>query len=452
MDELLENEATAPVWSVPATVRTCGRTAGTLGRLPRARSLPTAATTSEPVPKAALTRSSSTWLRATPRLRLITPGALSDRGVEPGDHAGRRQRALGVGVPGAQDGLRVDADDAGRVRRRADDGADRGPVRVAVAGAEHLGVQRFRARPPGELRVRQVEAGVDHGDRLARARRLGAVGADHLDPPLGRDERVARGDVADDAYGAVGLGGADEPGARGGPAGSARAAGVRRRQIPKRRETGLPPASARATSARRPPVTSTTANGWPPSGCTAAAGAAARSRSSSSAARDGWAPAAERGAHESEGDQDPEAQAGQNSSDAGISRRRRQSRGAGRRPSRARSSCSARAGRRRGRGRLDPAGHRSGRASSSSRASSTAPSPSRPSSPRASCSSGCWRWSCALGRTRDGPRFGPRTIDLDLLVYGDVERRRARADRPASTAGRAAASCSSRSPSSTPSS
>ena len=26
-----------------------------------------------------------------------------------------------------------------------------------------------------------------------------------------------------------------------------------------------------------------------------------------------------------------------------------------------------------------------------------------------------------LGRTRDGPRFGPRTIDLDLLVYGDVE-------------------------------
>jgi 2-amino-4-hydroxy-6-hydroxymethyldihydropteridine diphosphokinase len=25
----------------------------------------------------------------------------------------------------------------------------------------------------------------------------------------------------------------------------------------------------------------------------------------------------------------------------------------------------------------------------------------------------------ALGRTRDGPRFGPRTIDLDLLVYGE---------------------------------
>ena len=26
-----------------------------------------------------------------------------------------------------------------------------------------------------------------------------------------------------------------------------------------------------------------------------------------------------------------------------------------------------------------------------------------------------------LGRTRTGPRFGPRTIDLDLLAYGDVE-------------------------------
>jgi 2-amino-4-hydroxy-6-hydroxymethyldihydropteridine diphosphokinase len=27
----------------------------------------------------------------------------------------------------------------------------------------------------------------------------------------------------------------------------------------------------------------------------------------------------------------------------------------------------------------------------------------------------------ALGRTRDGPRYGPRTIDLDLLLYGDAE-------------------------------
>jgi 2-amino-4-hydroxy-6-hydroxymethyldihydropteridine diphosphokinase len=26
-----------------------------------------------------------------------------------------------------------------------------------------------------------------------------------------------------------------------------------------------------------------------------------------------------------------------------------------------------------------------------------------------------------LGRTREGPRFGPRTIDLDLLVFGDLQ-------------------------------
>ncbi len=26
----------------------------------------------------------------------------------------------------------------------------------------------------------------------------------------------------------------------------------------------------------------------------------------------------------------------------------------------------------------------------------------------------------ALGRHRDGPRFGPRTVDLDLLLYGDA--------------------------------
>jgi 2-amino-4-hydroxy-6-hydroxymethyldihydropteridine diphosphokinase len=34
----------------------------------------------------------------------------------------------------------------------------------------------------------------------------------------------------------------------------------------------------------------------------------------------------------------------------------------------------------------------------------------------------------ALGRRRDAPRFGPRTIDLDLLLYGDE-----RLDEPALT-------------------
>ena len=44
----------------------------------------------------------------------------------------------------------------------------------------------------------------------------------------------------------------------------------------------------------------------------------------------------------------------------------------------------------------------------------------------------------ALGRTRDGPRFGPRTIDLDLLLYGDGRDRRAGARGAASATARAA--------------
>ena len=31
-----------------------------------------------------------------------------------------------------------------------------------------------------------------------------------------------------------------------------------------------------------------------------------------------------------------------------------------------------------------------------------------------------------LGRIRDGPRFGPRTLDLDLLLYGHEQTRGAR--------------------------
>ena len=27
----------------------------------------------------------------------------------------------------------------------------------------------------------------------------------------------------------------------------------------------------------------------------------------------------------------------------------------------------------------------------------------------------------AMGRTREGPKYGPRTLDLDLLLYGDLE-------------------------------
>ena len=42
-----------------------------------------------------------------------------------------------------------------------------------------------------------------------------------------------------------------------------------------------------------------------------------------------------------------------------------------------------------------------------------------------------------LGRTREGPRYGPRTVDLDLLLIDGVTRRRAGADGPAPAAARA---------------
>jgi len=36
----------------------------------------------------------------------------------------------------------------------------------------------------------------------------------------------------------------------------------------------------------------------------------------------------------------------------------------------------------------------------------------------------------AHGRTRTGPRFGPRTLDLDLLLYGDLVRHESGVDLP----------------------
>ena len=287
-------------------------------------------------------------------------------------------------------------------------------MRVAVARAQYLGVEQLGARAPGELGMRDVEAGVDHGHGLAGPRRFGAVGADHRDPPLGRDERVTRGRVMQYAYGPVGLGRTHE------------ACPAERRQDP----LGRGPAQTPDPEASR--------NRLP---------ASERERDLSAAARDldererlgaerldrrraGGRTlvqeligsmrglGTERGAHENEGDQGPDAQPGQNSSDAGIYRPRRQSRRAGG-DHRARPPTPVRAGRRPGGGRLDPARDRSGRAPRAAALPQRRPRPSRPSSPRASCSIGCSRSSSELGRTRGGARFGPRTIDLDLLVYGE---------------------------------
>ena len=82
------------------------------GGCPCRRSLPTAATTSDPLPKAAFTRSWRIWLRATPRLRLITLGPAADGGVE----AGRPRRRWSA-RPAGRRHPRSGARPAGRRRR-----------------------------------------------------------------------------------------------------------------------------------------------------------------------------------------------------------------------------------------------------------------------------------------------------------------------------------------------
>ena len=50
-----------------------------------------------------------------------------------------------------------------------------------------------------------------------------------------------------------------------------------------------------------------------------------------------------------------------------------------------------------------------------------------------------------LGRVRDGMRWGPRTIDLDLLVFGDRGRTTSRGSRCRTRSSPSGSSCSSRS-------
>ena len=118
-----------------------------------------------------------------PRLMLMTLGPRRMRGVETRRSHSASERAAPVRVPDAQRGVRVDADDAEPVRRRA-------PTIDATAvpcGCPSFADQRLRVQGPTsgaarELLVRQVETGVDHRHRLARRRRrLGPVGADRCE-------------------------------------------------------------------------------------------------------------------------------------------------------------------------------------------------------------------------------------------------------------------------------
>ena len=108
--------------------------------------------------------------------------------------------------------LRIDADDADAVRGRPDDRSDRGSVEV-VTCRRRSGVRARRVGSAGELRVRDVDAGVDDRDRDARAgrrrRRVAPTDASHHSS---LDERIDRARL--DGAGAVRLDSADEAGAR----------------------------------------------------------------------------------------------------------------------------------------------------------------------------------------------------------------------------------------------
>ena len=111
--------------------------------------------------------------------------ALDD--VAGGDPVSERAR-----VPDLEIRLRIDADDPEAVRRRRGGRGDGRAVLVGLGG-RGLRVQRGRRRPVRELLVREVDAGVDDRQRLARAGRLGSVEPDKGGPPLQAvEERTGR--------------------------------------------------------------------------------------------------------------------------------------------------------------------------------------------------------------------------------------------------------------------
>ena len=98
---------------------------------------------------------------------------------------------------------------------------------------------------------------------------------------------------------------------------------------------------------------------------------------------------------------------------------------------------------------LDPARDRAGRLRRPARFLNAAAALETVARRRGSCSSACSRSSAARPRQGEGPRFGPRTIDLDLLLYGDETIDEPGLDRARIRAWPSGASRSSRSPSST---
>ena len=98
------------------------------------------------------------------------------------------------GIPGAEYRLGIDADETEAVVRRRDEGPDRGSV-LAADSLGLLRIQRLRIGAAEELRVRDVDAGIDDRHGPPGGRRREGVDADRGAPPLGRNERV--GEVVD---------------------------------------------------------------------------------------------------------------------------------------------------------------------------------------------------------------------------------------------------------------
>ena len=130
-------------------------------------------------------------LLLAPEAEVDHAGALTGGLGDALDRGALVEDSEGAGIPDPQHRLGIDPDDSEAVVRGGDHGADLGAVVLLVVG-RRLSVHQDRVRPARELRVRDVESGIDHRHRLAGARRVDAVGADRAPPPLGRHERVGR--------------------------------------------------------------------------------------------------------------------------------------------------------------------------------------------------------------------------------------------------------------------
>ena len=190
------------------TVRTWGRLAGYSAGFPFWRLFPAAATTSD---ARALRDGDHPVDERVPDLgaeaEVDDARPEVDRRVEAADDVARGDSDPGrARVPEVEVRLRIDADDAQAVPRRRCDRRDRRAVLLVLAGRA-LPVERGRERAARELLVREVDAGVDDRQRLARTGRDRAVRVDERDPPIGslgrrglqRRERLVGRDLGDEA-------------------------------------------------------------------------------------------------------------------------------------------------------------------------------------------------------------------------------------------------------------